>query len=136
MRKWLTGVFAVGLVLAAMAIPPLTWAERGAEPAEAQNTIEGTVSGVDWSQGRISIGGVAGFLGTEIYADANTKVVGPQEQKMGFQSIAKGDVIKARYRKVGDKNVADRITVLFKPGQGVSGQAPSGQGAAQEPSNP
>jgi len=137
MRKWVVGVLAVAFVLAGVALPQVVWAQQtqqqGAAPEQAQNTIEGTVSGVDWSQGRISIGGVAGFLGTDIYADANTMVMGPSDQKVGVQSIAKGDVIKARYRRIGDKNVAEKINVLFKPGQGISPGEQQGEGAAQEP---
>lgn len=124
---------AVGLMLAAVPAAAQQAAPGAGAGQEAPSMIEGTVSGVDWGAGKLTIGGVAGFLGTELLVSPQTKITSKQNEQLSIRDIRQGDVIRARYRKVGDQNMATSIAVLHSRGTrpqtegGGSGQA--GQGA-------
>jgi hypothetical protein len=99
-----------------------------AKEQEGPNMIEGTVSSVDWGANKLSIGGVAGFLGTELRVTPETKITTRDKEPLTLKEIREGDVIRARYRRVGDQNMATSIAVLYAPGRVPS----AGEGGAGE----
>jgi Cu/Ag efflux protein CusF len=119
------------LLLAAWPVVAQQAGDEKAGGAQAPNMIEGTVSGVDWGASRVSIGGVAGFLGTEITVSPETTITGRDKQSLSLKDIRKGDVIRARYRRVGDQNVATSIAVLYSKMGSSAGAGEADQGAAQ-----
>ncbi|MFH0809892.1 MAG: hypothetical protein V2A77_05425 [Pseudomonadota bacterium] len=108
----------VMFVAAMVAVRPVVASQTGESGAVVgPNMIEGTVSGVDWGAGRLSIGGVAGFLSTEIMVTPETIIRSSGNEPIALKDVRKGDVIRARYRKAGDENVATSIVVVYGQGQ-------------------
>ena len=112
------------VALAAMLLSGLAAQAEGQEGGaaakaeqEGPNMIEGTVSSVGWGANKLSIGGVAGFLGTELRVTPETKIMTRDKEPLTLKEIREGDVIRARYRRVGDQNVATSIAVLYAPGR-------------------
>lgn len=142
------------LVAAALLVSPAALAQNQAAPGSPAsgtpqqnppNMVEGTVSSMDWGENKLSVGGVAGFLGTELLVNPKTRITGPGKQRLTLVDIRQGDVIRANYRKVGDQNLATSITVLFtqgrKPaaesgGRGAAPQGPPAQGGGGAASQP
>jgi Cu/Ag efflux protein CusF len=118
------------LAPAAAQNPPAAGGKEAPSTAQkSPNFIEGTVSGVDWATNRVTIGGVAGFLGTELRVAPETKISAKGGKTLSIKDIRKGDVIRANYRRVADQNVASSITVLYgqaapseKGGGGAAGK--------------
>ncbi len=129
----LLGLAGAMLVAAPAAAQQEQTGAPAGKPAQAPNMIEGTVSGISLSAGKLTVGGVAGFLGTDLLISPETQIKATGGQNLALKDIRKGDVIRARYRKAGDQNIATSITVIQAPGraggrQGGAGQP--GEGAA------
>jgi hypothetical protein len=132
-------VLLVALAGALLMVPAAGAAEESAQgPGAAQppSMIEGTVSSVDWGAGKLTVGGVAGFLGTEVRVNPETKITGRGDQRLSIRDIRQGDVIRARYRKVGDQNMATTIAVLYAQGRQPSSSGEGGAGQTQQGAPP
>ncbi|MFH0809891.1 MAG: hypothetical protein V2A77_05420 [Pseudomonadota bacterium] len=126
--------------------PPAAGTQGGEAPAEAgtqprqMNEVEGEVSGIDRPKKTLTVGGFSGLFGTDLEVTDRTRfVAGPGGAPATFDTLWEGDRIRASYRKVGDKNVAEEVVVLSpqprtvpgavsKSSEDVDGQAARGSG--------
>jgi hypothetical protein len=77
---------------------------------------EGKITYLDPQAHTMRIGGFAGLFGTNLEVTDQTKFMAPGGKQVDFNSLKEGDRVRASYQRVGDRNIANQISII-PPGE-------------------